>query len=140
MNKKSRVINIVVNDIDVFIECLIRELIRYDISYVQIDNEFHFLDHIYRFYDDYRDANFIKVFLVDDNNSIIKMRNACDEMFSSINDHFLDEMLSPSLNSFSIYDKKDSYDRENYKNNQKRLIKKNNRAVNSLLRNNKYIK
>lgn len=140
MNKKSRVINIVVNDIDVFIECLIRELIRCDISYVQIDNEFHFLDHIYRFYDYYRDANFIKVFLVDDNNSIIKMRNACDEMFSSINDHLLDEMLSPSLNSFSIYAKKDSYDRENYKNNQKRLIKKNNRAVNSLLRNNKYIK
>lgn len=45
-----RVRNIVVNEKDDFLELLIRELIRDGISYVQIENEFHFLDHIYRFF------------------------------------------------------------------------------------------
>lgn len=45
-----RVRNILVTEKDDFLELLIRELIRDGISYVQIENEFHFLDHIYRFF------------------------------------------------------------------------------------------
>lgn len=43
--------NILVTNKDIFIEFLIKELINNRISYVQIDNEFHFEDKIYRFFD-----------------------------------------------------------------------------------------
>lgn len=46
----SRVKNVLVNDVEVFQEELVQELISKEISYVQIENEFHFLDSIYRIY------------------------------------------------------------------------------------------
>lgn len=46
-----KVKNILVENRNEFQELLIRELINNEISYVQIENEFHFLDKIYRFYD-----------------------------------------------------------------------------------------
>lgn len=51
MENKGRVRNILVSDYESFKEALIRSLIRNNINYLQIDNEFHFLDRIYRFYD-----------------------------------------------------------------------------------------
>ena len=45
-----RVKNVLVNDVEVFQEELVQELISKEISYVQIENEFHFLDSIYRIY------------------------------------------------------------------------------------------
>lgn len=47
----GRVVNILIDNLEVFEEELIRNLIKNGISYVQIGNEFHFLNHIYRFYD-----------------------------------------------------------------------------------------
>lgn len=47
----NRVKNILVNDVETFQEELVKELIKNQISYVQIENEFHFLDYIYRIYD-----------------------------------------------------------------------------------------
>ena len=59
----GRVRNILVHDIKSFKESLIRTLIRLDVNYVNLQNikeseddvfveeEFHFLDRIYRFYD-----------------------------------------------------------------------------------------
>ena len=47
----SRVKNILVSDVEIFQEELVKELINNQISYVQIENEFHFLDYIYRIYD-----------------------------------------------------------------------------------------
>ena len=47
----GRVVNILIDNLEVFEEKLIRDLIKNGISYVQIGNEFHFLNHIYRFYD-----------------------------------------------------------------------------------------
>lgn len=47
-----RVKNIVVTcDKELFIELLIKELINNSVSYVQIDNEFHFEDKIFRIFD-----------------------------------------------------------------------------------------
>lgn len=46
-----KVINILISDRGIFIEELIKELIDNNISYVQVDNEVHFLDKIYRFYE-----------------------------------------------------------------------------------------
>ena len=48
---KGRVRNILVSDLETFKEFLIKSLIRNGIEYVNIDNEFHFMDKIYRFYD-----------------------------------------------------------------------------------------
>lgn len=36
---------------DIFIDLLIKELINNEISFVQVENELHFEDNIYRFYD-----------------------------------------------------------------------------------------
>lgn len=51
MEKTTRVRNIMVFDSEQFQEDLVKELIVNNISYVQIENEFHFLDKIYRIYD-----------------------------------------------------------------------------------------
>lgn len=49
---------IITTDKDLFMELLEKELINNCISYVRIDNEFHFEDKIYRFYSpkDYQDV------------------------------------------------------------------------------------
>lgn len=46
----GRVRKIVVQNKEVFIDILLRELIKNNISYVQIENEIHFLDKIFRIY------------------------------------------------------------------------------------------
>ena len=46
-----KVKNILINEKNEFIELLIRELIKYEIGYVHIDNEIHFDNYIFRFYD-----------------------------------------------------------------------------------------
>lgn len=46
-----KVKNILVNEKDKYIDLVIKELIKYGISYLQIDNEIHFDDYIFRFYD-----------------------------------------------------------------------------------------
>lgn len=48
---QSRVRNYFVTDIDSFEEHLVRDLIRNNINYLQIENEFHFLGKVYRFFD-----------------------------------------------------------------------------------------
>ena len=45
-----RVKKILVNDVSIVMDLLIRELIKEEISYVKVDNEIHFEDSIYRFY------------------------------------------------------------------------------------------
>ena len=51
MEKIGTVKNYLVSNYNEFEEMLVRTLIANGISYVKIDNEFHFLDKIYRFYD-----------------------------------------------------------------------------------------
>ena len=46
-----KVKNILINEKNEFIELLIRKLIKYEIGYVHIDNEIHFDNYIFRFYD-----------------------------------------------------------------------------------------
>lgn len=49
-NSKGRVRNFVVSNKEVFCDVLARTLCEKQISYVQIDNEFHFMDKVCRFY------------------------------------------------------------------------------------------
>lgn len=58
-----RVRNIVISNKDMFEEALIRDLIKNDISYVQIEDEFHFNDKIYRFFDTTLDKDLIEELL-----------------------------------------------------------------------------
>ena len=46
-----KVKNILLNEKEKFIDLVIKELIKYKISYVQIGNELHFDNYIFRFYD-----------------------------------------------------------------------------------------
>lgn len=47
----SRVKNLLVENLEISEEVLIKTLIHYQIQYVKVGNEFHFLDKIYRLYD-----------------------------------------------------------------------------------------
>ena len=46
-----KVKNILINEKNEFIELLIRELIEHEIDYIHIDDEIHFDNYIFRFYD-----------------------------------------------------------------------------------------
>lgn len=48
---KSRVRHVIVNDIDTFTPVLERALIEQEEKFVKIDNEYHFMDHIFFFHD-----------------------------------------------------------------------------------------
>lgn len=50
MNEEGRVKNILVNDVNCYTDLLARSLCQNGINYVQIENEFHFDDMIYRIY------------------------------------------------------------------------------------------
>lgn len=52
-----RVRNYIIDNRELFIDYLEKELCQNDISYVRIDNEIHFLDQIIRFYDIVFDKN-----------------------------------------------------------------------------------
>lgn len=144
----GRVRNIVVHDIKSFKESLIRTLIRLDVNYVNLSNikevengvyleeEFHFLDRIYRFYD-IRDLKHMKI------SSVIIAGEFDDNIRTLSKDRFMfmkeETDLVQSLSSFEPDDVNIS---EKPKNNSipkmnKRLIKQNNVMLNRKLRSNK---
>ena len=101
----GRVVNILIDNLEVFEEELIRDLIKNGISYVQIGNEFHFLNHIYRFYDLEKISKLLlqeSLVITDD---IFSKKNAeClkdiidDTSFSENNGYLQDINLVPKLN------------------------------------------
>lgn len=119
--------NIAVSDRKFFTEWLVRDLIQHQISYVQIENEFHFLEYIFRFYD-----------MNEDKEQIIKL--------SGIGNVFDEITVVPSL--FEI-EEKDPFlgvtvaegrvvsefpVKQHSKPNMKKLIKSQNRMINQRLR------
>ena len=118
--------NIAVSDRKFFTEWLVRDLIQHQISYVQIENEFHFLEYIFRFYD-----------MNEDKEQIIKL--------SGIGNVFDEITVVPSL--FEI-EEKDPFlgvtvaegrgvsgfpVKQHSKPNMKKMIKRQNRMVNQKL-------
>lgn len=77
MKEKMMVKSIVVFDFEQFQEALIKNLIVNNISYVQIDNEFHFLDKIYRIYD----FNDVKDMFMQEPNKPFAVCAESDKMF-----------------------------------------------------------
>lgn len=124
-----RVINIAVNNKDYFIELLIRDLISEGISYVQIENEFHFLDHIYRFYDVKQDREQIK--------KLSDAKNIFSEIALSLNFLDFDEpdrFLGVTVAEGRVYNE---FPVKPSRPNMKKMIKQQNRMVNQRLRQNK---
>ena len=144
----GRVRNIVVHDIKSFKESLIRTLIRLDVNYVNLSNikefeddvyleeEFHFLDRIYRFYDikDLKHMNISRVIIAgqfDDN-----IRTLSKDSFMFMREE------ADLIQSLSSFEPEEVYYEEKPKNKSipkmnKRLIKQNNVMLNRRLRSNK---
>lgn len=80
---KGRVRNYVVSNKDVFCDYLAKSLCRMQIEYVQVDNEFHFNDKIYRFYsfDECLELNGKVVFVSLDKDKLVSL-NPQDLMFT----------------------------------------------------------
>ncbi len=122
--------NIIVSDRDFFTENLVRDLIRYQISYVQIENEFHFFNYIFRFFDMNKDRQQIL--------KLANKRNIFDEItvVSSLleikeQDPFLGVTVTERkvVNDFPV--------KEYNKPNMKKMLKIQNRRTNQQLRQNR---
>jgi len=144
----GRVRNILVHDIKSFKESLIRTLIRLDVNYVNLQNikeseddvfveeEFHFLDRIYRFYD-IKDLKHMKI------SSVIMAGSFDDNIRTLSRDSFMFMREEADLiQSLSFFEPEDVLYEEKPKNNSipkmnKRLLKQNNVMLNRRLRSNK---
>ena len=144
----GRVRNIVVHDIKSFKESLIRTLIRLDVNYVNLSNikefeddvyleeEFHFLDRIYRFYD-IKDLKHMRI------SSVIIAGTFDDNIRTLSKDSFMFMREEADLiQSLSSFEPEEVYYEEKTKNKSiprmnKRLIKQNNVMLNRRLRSNK---
>lgn len=144
----GRVRNILVHDIKSFKESLIRTLIRLDVNYVNLRNikeseddvfveeEFHFLDRIYRFYD-IKDLKHMKI------SSVIMAGSFDDNIRTLSRDSFMFMREEADLiQSLSFFEPEDVLYEEKPKNNSipkmnKRLLKQNNVMLNRRLRSNK---
>ena len=144
----GRVRNIVVHDIKSFKESLIRTLIRLDVNYVNLSNiketeddvyleeEFHFLDRIYRFYD-IKDLKHMKI------SNVVLAGSFDDNIRTLSRDSFMFMREENDLiQSLSSFEPEEVLYEEKHKNNSipkmnKRLIKQNNVMLNRRLRSNK---
>lgn len=134
MEKKGRVRNIIVTGYDDFLEYLIKDLTKIGISYVQIGNEFHFLDRIYRFYNTKLHRNIIlsQDKFIEENCivcnpldvALLKERDEFERFFKK----FDEELLIETVND-SPFESDQVYEPLNKKN-----IKKNNCCINKILK------
>lgn len=101
-----KVKNILVNKKEKFIELVIKELIKYKISYVQIGNELHFDDYIFRFYDinDRVLGNMMELENISINELNNELNNQLNEIIEYIPNEFkIDkEFIPPRINKKEI--------------------------------------
>ncbi len=119
--------NIVVSDRDFFTENLVRDLIRHQISYFQIENEFHFLNYIFRFFDMNKDRQQI-MRLADNRNIFDEIAVVPSLLEIKEQDSFLGVTVAEGrvVNDFPV--------KERNKPNMKKMIKIQNRRINQQLR------
>ena len=107
------------------IDFLLSYLCKYNISYVIVEDEVHFLDKIYRFYDN------------NDNN----LENALEKIYIAVNEFLVSKRLSidDDLIQFAIAEgmADNKYPIPNHNSNKKKLIKMQNRINNLKLKNSK---
>lgn len=119
--------NIIVSDRDFFTENLVRDLIQHQISYVQIENEFHFLNYIFRFYDMNKDRQQI-MRLVDTRNIFDEIAVVPSLLEIKEKNPFLGVTVAEGrvVSDFPV--------KEHNKPNMKKMIKIQNRRINQQLR------
>lgn len=120
-----RVKNILVTNKSLFIELLIKELINSQVSYVQIENEFHFEDKIFRFFDkkEYQEAI---------------AKNLAAEITDMINIEDYQANDSDNLGITNVEDYKNPKDFEipQHPQQNKKIIKKDNKYYNQQIKRN----
>ena len=127
----GRVKYIIVREKDLFIENLIRQLIKEDINYVSIDNEIHFLDNIVRVLDSVEDRYLIMDKFLEDNPILVGNDYIRELLNKKENDYFdiYDERLLVPEKEEKVYQK------SNFKFNNRR----NNKMINNRLKGNRNI-
>ena len=137
---KGRVRNILVSNLDSFKELLIRGLIRNNINYLQIDNEFHCFDKIFRFYD-VKDAcrlidEGILIFGREDDK--IKLLSDINLIFAKEEQDIRDTLLNFGVEDISCEDEIEfPKKKRNIPSYNKRQIKRDNHMLNQKLKRNK---
>lgn len=134
--KQGIVRNYVVTDREKFCDAMARALCQMQISYVQIDNEFHFNDKIYRFY------NFGEVIELTEQVSFVCLDREKVFSLSPLDLLFTvdEKKLSKTLDSMqddiiTLKDIRDEDEKPKQKVNVKQLRKYDNKMVNQRLRN-----
>lgn len=126
-----RVKNIAVLDVEEFLDVLVKYLILNEISYVQIDNEFHFSNNIYRVFD-YNDKEAMKEL----NNSLVPLIIGCSpEALINIEDTLNFKRCNNNL----VNEKKNNLKKieQEKKTYSKKLVKAHNRMINQVIKNSK---
>ncbi len=119
----GRVRNILVSDVEQFEEVLVRELILNQISYVKIENEFHFLECIYRIYDLEMVAK-----------SVVLNKNIITPQICIINSESISKLIVDYDSHINLSQSKVDFCKDSYRpKTNKQLIKQQNRKVNSIL-------
>ena len=125
----GRVKYIIVKEKELFIENLIRELIRQEINYVKVENEIHFLDNIVRVLDPVDDRYLIMNEFLEKNPILVGNDYIRELLNKKEKDYFdLDDELFP-IKEEKIYQK------VNIKQNRR----KNNKMINNVLKKNRNI-
>lgn len=122
-----KVHNILINRKDEYIELLVRELIKYGINYLQIDNEIHFDNRIFRFYDIKDDIEEIKKIIIEEDLSDVRIINV-DELEKLEEENKLQELPY----QFQIFEPKNDETKEKtpVPKLNKKLIKSYNKKIN----------
>lgn len=122
-----KVHNILINRKDEYIELLVRGLIKYGINYLQIDNEIHFDNRIFRFYDIKDDIEEIKKIKIDEDLSDVRIINV-DELEKLEEENKLQELSY----QFQIFEPKNEETKEKtpVPKLNKKLIKDYNKKIN----------
>lgn len=134
---KGRVRNFVVSNREVFCDTLARALCQMQVQYVQIENEFHFNDKIYRFYnfDECLELNGKVVFVSIDKDKLVSL-NPHDLLFTKTSDD-LARLLDPMQDKIAYAPEEVRFEdkREKKIGNAKQLIKHDNKMINQRIRN-----
>ncbi len=105
------------------INFLLKNLSQYNISYVRVEDEVHFLDKIYRFYDS-KDNSL--------DNDLEKLYNSLNELEVSRRLNVNDDIIKYTIAEGRVDNK---YPIPDYNSNKKKLIKMQNRSNNLKLKN-----
>lgn len=115
--------DIYTNDKEEVIDSLLKYLSQYNISYVRVEDEVHFLDKIYRFYDSKENS----------------LEDTLEKIYNTLNELEVSKRLrlDEGLIEYTIAEERidSKYPMPDYKSNKKKLIKMQNRRNNLKLKN-----